>query len=578
MKKKSSKQKQGVTRREFFKNSAAGLAAAELAGASAAGGKPVPSPAGKPAPGTLRLTVVDAASGQPTPTRIELLDGDGKGYVAEDALPIDGDCSDRVIPADYNLERAIAVMSKEYTNPFTKTTQFYSVGNSEVMLSPGDYTLTVRKGPEYELQKLPVHINSGERQDLTVKMTRWIDMPAQGWWSADDHLHIARPVKELNPFLSKWMQAEDIHVANLLQWGLSRCFHNTLQYAFGEDGLYREGDYILATGQENPRTHFLGHTIILGGKTPINFPEAYVIFRLFWEAAERQGALKGYAHFAHYHGAEYGLAIDLHGRLLNFLEILQFENCIYDVWYDVLNMGFRMTPTAGTDFPCGLANYPGRERFYTKIEGPLSNEAWLEGIRKGRTFVTNGAMLDFQIDGKGIGDEILLKKRGTVTVEGRARFNRGRDIVERVEVVVNGDLVRSFPTQGEASEIRFQFPYEISETSWVGLRATGRKTDEPMGRFSTPWGSPSLAHTAPIYVTVEGTPPLQARAKAKTVARAWLVKLEDLEARLQPDQYEHLAVPPYGDGVDVEHIRNNREQLLQAIQTAQKYFREMATT
>jgi hypothetical protein len=71
----------------------------------------------------------------------------------------------------------------------------------------------------------------------TVKLTRWIYMPEQGWYSADDHLHIARPIKELNAFISKWMQAEDIHVANLLQWGLEKRFHNALQYAFGVSGM-----------------------------------------------------------------------------------------------------------------------------------------------------------------------------------------------------------------------------------------------------------------------------------------------------------------------------------------------------
>jgi hypothetical protein len=110
--------------------------------------------------------------------------------------------------------------------------------------------------------------------DLTVPLERWSDLPKQGWYGADSHLHIARAFRELNPYVSKFMQAEDIHVANLLQWGNSKHFHNAAQYAFGPEGLYHEGDYWLAAGQENPRTHFLGHTLILGGRKPINFPPA----------------------------------------------------------------------------------------------------------------------------------------------------------------------------------------------------------------------------------------------------------------------------------------------------------------
>jgi len=539
--------------------------------ASLAGGS------GPAKPGTLELTVLDELSERPTPARVELLDAQGQGYVAEDALPIDGDCVDRVIAADYTLERAVAVMSKQFMNPYTKTVQFYTVGKSVISLPPGDYQLKLRKGPEYRLQKRQIRIQPGETANLTVKMSRWVNMPEQGWYSADDHLHIARPVKELNPFISKWMQAEDIHVANLLEWGLQSRFHGALQYAFGQDGLYRQGDYIVATGQENPRTHFRGHTIILGGKTAINFPEAYVIYQLFWEEAERQGALKGYAHWGTYFGAEYGLSIDLPGHLLNFLEVLQFEHGIYDMWYDILNLGFRMTPTAGTDFPCGDASVPGRERFYTKVDGPLVYQAWLEGVRKARTFVTNGPILEFRVNGKEIGDEFVLKKPGPVLLEGCARFDPERDVVNRLEVIVNGEPVGSFPRQGDSQEIRFQLPYELRETSWIALRATGTKMDEAVGPDAPFFGPSSLAHTAPIFVTLQGAPPLSAQPRAKALARKWLARLEDMEMPLAEDQIQYLAAPVKGaDGVDAEHLRRNRVALLQAIQAAKKYFTDLA--
>src|ERR1035438_7202144 len=79
----------------------------------------------------------------------------------------------------------------------------------------------------------------------------WINLEQQGWYSADHHLHIPRPVTALNPSLSKWMQAEDVRVANLLQLGESTEFRSSPQYAFGKQSWYREGDYLLATGQEN---------------------------------------------------------------------------------------------------------------------------------------------------------------------------------------------------------------------------------------------------------------------------------------------------------------------------------------
>ena len=367
------------------------------------GNSPVGSAPGNLQPGKLKLTILDSDSGQRTPTRVELQDSKGQGYIAEDALPAGGDCSGMGKEPKWDtLEEAIARLSKNVENTYTGTVQFYSAGQVETSLPPGTYQLRVFKGVEYQAQIRKLQIHSNETTELKVEMTRWVNMPEQGWFGADDHLHIARPVEGLNPYISKIMQAENIHVANLLQMGFYR--HNiTLQYAHGPGSIYQEGHYILATGQENPRTHFLGHAITLGARSAINFPENYVIYRLFWEEAQRQGALSGYAHY----GATalnlqpaFGLAIDLPHGLLSFLEVLQFNRGAYEAWYEILNTGFRITPTAGTDYPCAGASIPGRERFYTKVEGPFTYENWLEGVRRGRTFVTNGPILEFRVDGK----------------------------------------------------------------------------------------------------------------------------------------------------------------------------------
>src|SRR2546421_341462 len=122
---------------------------------------------------------------------------------------------------------------------------------------------------------------------------------------------------------SAWMQAEDIHVANLLQWGDPTHSHYALQYALGTKQASQSGTWVVAGGQENPRVHILGHTIILGAASLINFPDSYLAYRPFWEEARRQGAIAGYAHGARSweprgwkKAPPFGLAIDLPGELL----------------------------------------------------------------------------------------------------------------------------------------------------------------------------------------------------------------------------------------------------------------------
>ena len=404
-------------------------------------------------------------------------------------------------------------------------------------------------------------------------------MPAKGWYSADDHLHISRPLEELNPILSRWMQAEDINVANLLQFGTFRSFTAAPQYKHGPDGVYSEGHYLLVSGQENPRNRFLGHGIILGARTPIHFPEEYLIFRKFWKEARKQGGLSGYAHWGTGSEAQTGLALDLPTGLLDFLEVLECWDANYDVWYEILNSGIRMTPTGGTDYGT-LPNLPGRERFYTEVKGPLTVKSWLDGLRRGATFVTNGPMLEFQIDDKGMGEEVVLPRPGTVRLQARMRFDPERDDMFRIEVVRNGIVWKSFPRMGPSSEISCDIKLKVEETCWLAVRAWGKKLGEhkPPGGYVPPWRNrnrdapASLAHSAAIYVRVEGTRDLFTQDRAKANARAWTARLDELEMKLRDENLHFLAVENDKYDPDMAYLLKSRNALQGAIQMAREYY------
>lgn len=524
-------------------------------------------------PGSLELIIIDGTGGRPTPARVELLDGDKNPQVADDAIPVNGDCLDRAEAARMPLAQVVGLLSKNVKNPYTKRTEFYSVGKSVVpSLAAGTYRLRIHKGPEFNVEERELRVAPGEHVRVVVELSHWINLPQQGWYSADGHLHIARPVDGLNPNISKWMQAEDVHVANLLQWGNSRVAHNTLQYAFGKAGQYGEGDYVVAAAQENPRTHFRGHTVILGAKEMINYPESYLVFSKFFQEARRQRALSGYAHLGTWLGARYGMAIDLPSGLLNFLEILQMGEEQWTVYYDILNTGFRLTPTAGTDYPC-LASFPGRERFYTKVDGSLTYESWLEGVRQGKTFVTNGPMLDLHVNGKQMGEELLVERAGTsVAIEGRVRFDTKRDSVERLELVENGEVVASYPRLNNAGEIAFRVQHEVRENCWLAVRSRGLKVDE-----ASSFSNKSLAHSAPVFVTLKNATRLAQTPRGKMMARSWLARLDDIQARLGEDQTQFLANPGSSDGMTEAVIRRDRAALLANIAAARREYTRRLT-
>jgi len=269
------------------------------------------------------------------------------------------------------------------------------------------------------------------------------------------------------------------------------------------------------------------------------------------------------------------------------------------VWYEALDLGIPLTPTAGTDFPCGPWSLPGRERFYTRVEGRLERESWLEGIRRGRTFVTNGPLLELRIDGVGIGDTLELPAPRRVRIEGAVRFDPERDAPGAIELLRNGEPVPAPTRAAGPGEIRFTVEHELAAPAWFALRVLGDKRGEsaPSGMGLPDWvlalgariargadigdrdawllarsQRPSAAHTAPIWVRVGGRLP----GDEATAAR-WQQRLDDLAARLADERIADQTIwdrVPYSDGVSEQHLRRHRDALLAAIAEARTLLAE----
>lgn len=536
--------------------------------------------------GTLLLTVEEAETGTAVPARVEVRGADGRYVVADDALPYGADCR-MSEPGAGLLDDAASVQPfdgrLEIENPYTGSTQFYSTGRSTLTLPPGTASVRVFKGSEYEVGKVDVDVPESGTVELGVALERWANMPERGWYSGDDHLHIQRPTAGHNAAVSAMMQAEDVHVANLLQMGKVGDFAIAPQYAHGPAGHYQQGHYILAAGQENPRTHFLGHTITLGAKQT-HFNEAqYLVYRLVWEQTVKEGAINGYAHavfpYASFLAPHDGLAVVAPHGLMHFIEVLQFDRTGYDVWYDLLALGLRITPTAGTDYPCGGQVIPGHERFYTKVDGPLTYGAWLDSVRAGRTFVTTGPVVAFTVNGQDIGSTVALDAPDAVEIAGTVTFDPTRDALTYVELLHDGEVVGRYSPVAGASTVAFSMERRVESGGWLALRGYGTRLDELP--FPTPLifgtlGPNTNFHTAPVYITVAGRPGIERSERTRRVAEAFLARLADLERVLGDDNQTVLAAQlenPTIDAVPRAILENSRPALLQEIEVAKAYFR-----
>jgi hypothetical protein len=203
------------------------------------------------------------------------------------------------------------------------------------------------------------------------------------------------------------------------------------------------------------------------------------------------------------------------------------------IWYRLLNCGFAVPASAGTDCFSNRvpARLPGEARVYVKIDEPFSYQRWIDGLQQGRTFVTNGPMLELTAGEKAIGETITLSEPGDVRLRSRVT---SQFPMARAEVVFNGKVIATKSRDPKnATSIQLDQSISVPHSGWIAVRAYGQPHRDAI---------PSqFAHTSPIYVSVEGYPN-DAREDAEYFV-AWIDRLwSDVQERnrILPNRFPHV--------------------------------------
>lgn len=445
--------------------------------------------------GTLTVRVVDAVSGKAVPVRVRLRDSHGERPRVRGALAV----SESAIPVP---RQAIAVMFGQNDQAQGYAIQpdgsFYVDGGFDVRVPPGTYTLTVSKGFEYLRETQTVEVAAGSTMIREVRMRRWMDMPARGWYSADDHIHLRRSPAD-NHAIAQWIAAEDVHVGNLLRMG---DFWQSVypQYAFGEAGRYTEAERLLSPGQEEPRTPEIGHTISLGASDWVRMQPDYYSFDKLFDRVHELGGVTGFAHQAMSFSGYRGMALNTLRGKTDFLELAQF--CVPEGplatqhYYEFLDMGFRLTALAGSDFPwCGVGpqygfNEPqfaqiGNARFYAYTGGPLTFERYMEALKAGHTLVSTGPVLFLTVNGKMPGDTVDVTPGTKVKISAEAYASEG---LRKIEIVGHSKVLAK--SEGNGGHLSVTLELAVDHGMWIAAKCEA--------------GVGQVAHTTPVYVTVGG--------------------------------------------------------------------------
>jgi hypothetical protein len=183
----------------------------------------------------------------------------------------------------------------------------------------------------------------------------------------------------------------------------------------------------------------------------------------------------------------------------------------WNCWYHLLNCGFPLKVSGETDFPCMSGTRVGQGRVYVQL-GKLERidfRAWVEGLARGRSYVSDGYAhaLEFSVNGKSAGDEVKLARPDTVKVKAIAAFSSqtplevayggvlpvgGKRLIgdtvnfheplasvepnqldprlRLVELVVNGQAVTSKRIPADDKIHELEFSVRIDRSSWVAVR------------------------------------------------------------------------------------------------------------
>ncbi len=476
--------------------------------------------------GELRIAVL-GAEGKPVPARVSVTGEDGRAYGPVNAW----------MQADDGYDRKERPFEAHY---------FESAGDESLSIPPGKFTVEVMRGLEYAVERQQGEMPPGGLVGATIHLHKLPlpDDPAGRWVSGDLHVHMnyGGAYQNTPENLAAQARAEDLAVVQSLIVNKEQRVPDESYFSGALDaasGL----DFLLWHGEEF-HTSYWGHRGVLCLTKHLLVP-IYAGYPMTASAslvptnvdvadmAREQGALVGAVHPFEEVPDPANRAEPLHDSFpvdaalgkLDYIEVVGFSDhkSTAAVWYRLLNLGFHLPTGAGTDAMANFASLRGpvgMNRVYVQMPaGPLKMDAFLDGLRRGRAFATNGPLLRFSLGGQPIGGEVKLEQPGDVPFTAAMASIVP---VDHLEVVCNGRVAHAMELAGSRTASTVEGSLHLEKSGWCVLRAWAEHAEHPVLDIYP------YATTSPVYITVAGQPPRSPEDAAYFLA--WLDRLqEDVE-------------------------------------------------
>ncbi len=412
---------------------------------------------------------------------------------------------------------------------------FYSDGSFSLVLPEG--RMTVKAGHGFEYRPMITTVDLRSDTTVTLNLSRIADLRGQLWYSGDIHFHLKHGsgVYFLKPEHGHFFGlAEDLAVLN--------CLDSYSGFTGAPDPS--SCPYCIIYISEEVRSGVWGHYGLLGLQRliePYGSDWGPLLLDYADSTHSQPGAIVVAAHPVSSYdfdqitawpgsGIARELPIDIARGKIDAFEIMSYSNCGANgietaLWYNLLNCGFKLPACGGTDaLPNYLDSNPiGGNRTYVRIPGDqFGYYEWLDGVVKGRTFVTNGPLFArFNVFDREAGDSLDVFS-GHFNIPVSIRVKSVWPLLA-AQIVANGEVVRTLYPSFDPCVIDTIVNIDMRESAWIASRVFGENNGW------LPVGGYLFAHTSPVYITIGGKPVLK-RESAEYFVR-WIDDLLDIVRR-----------------------------------------------
>jgi len=426
------------------------------------------------------------------------------------------------------------------SHEYFKNSCFPQEEGLEVDLPVGTYMISASRGPEYTLDQKVIEVSENSEQELVFHINKVVD--TKNLISVDPHLHTLNSDGSMTiAERIKSVVAEGVDVAISTDHNHLSDYPSVLKKL----GL---GEYIaVLIGQEvSPldvnqvyMPEFNRFPLRRREGEPGNGAIDIRFFEnntpIFWESRRKDPRaliqvnhprVRGYGYFTYYQLDPETAATALKGFDISF-DLLEVMNGpffshhkdrnseVIEDWLHLLKRGYYF-PIMGSSDSHGIdREEPGYARTYVFYDGAkgtgLDIDTLLRALKKGRSFVSNGPVVQFMVNRQYLpGDSFAVRDRTLdiwIKVQSAAWVS-----VDEVRVIINGERKIIFPVKAPREQIlKFQdrISLNLEYDSYIAIEVLGSETLFPIVQRSTKYdgyecGPLPYALTNPIFVDVDG--------------------------------------------------------------------------